>query len=119
MQPDLLMPPSTTESLRLIPRRSKNPGKRRQRQIYTLPFAVPDTGKLELASIGSSVVIRMEPGACELTFEHGRDAAGQMWGKVYLRRTDSAVTAAILRADQGLRARDLLVMTAEPAMPGM
>jgi hypothetical protein len=42
-----------------------------------------------------------------------------MWGKVYLRRTDSAVTAAILRADQGLRARDLLVMTAEPAMPGM
>jgi len=88
------------------------------KRIIRVPFTVSDPGKIEVASIGGSAMLRASPGAYEITFEHGSDPTMGMWCKLYFRRTEDIVTPAILRADDELSPGEQLVMTAEPARYG-
>jgi len=85
-------------------------------RIIRVPFTVPESGSVEVASIGGSATLRMEPGRYELTFEHGRDGGGGMWCKLHFRATADIVAAAILRADDQLQPSGELLMKAEPAL---
>lgn len=85
------------------------------KRIIRVPFTVSDPGEIEVASIGGSAMLRLSPGAYEITFEHGSDPTRGMWCKLYFRRTADVVMPAILRADDELSPGEQLVMTAEPA----
>jgi len=85
-------------------------------RIIRVPFTVPESGRVEVASISSSASLQIAPGGYELTFEHGRDEGG-MWCKLHFKPTDDGLAAAILRADDQLHAGDELLMEAEPAVP--
>ena len=84
-------------------------------RIIRVPFAVPEHGKLEVGSIGSSAILEVPCGQYEMTFEHGIDAAGQMWANLYFRACQDETPPRILRADKDLRPPEPLLMTAEPA----
>jgi len=84
-------------------------------RIILVPFAVPEHGAIEIASIGSSAALELPPGDYALTFEHGCDAAGIMWSNFYFCPELGLVKPQILRADAELSPPEVLVMTAEPA----
>lgn len=84
-------------------------------RVIAVPFSVPKGGAVELASIGSGVLLELPPGEYELTFEHGLDDGGQMWARFYFRAVGAPVPPRIIRADAELSVPDEFVMTAQPA----
>lgn len=84
-------------------------------RIIVVPFSVPEAGAIGLASIGDGVDFSLPPGEYQVTFEHGRDARGDMWGNLYFRPVDAPAAPRILRVDADLHPPTELVMTAEPA----
>jgi hypothetical protein len=84
-------------------------------RVIAVPFTVPESGTIEIASIGDSVIVQMPPGEHELIYEHGRDAGRSMWAYLYFRPVEAPVDAKIVRADAELSPPPRLVMTASPA----
>jgi hypothetical protein len=75
----------------------------------------PETG-IEVGSPASeSVVFALPVGDYELTFEHGVDDEGGMWGRLHFRSVEGTSTPAVLRADEELSPPDTLLMEASPA----
>ena len=84
-------------------------------RVIRVPFTVLEDGVVEVASIGSSTTLQLEPGEYELTFEHGRAPDGTMWAKLHFHRVNEPGKAEVLRADADLEPSETLVMTAKPA----
>jgi hypothetical protein len=84
-------------------------------RIIQVPFVVTDIGDIEIASIGSSASLRLNPGLYELTFEHGRNDDDGMWAHLHFRPVEKTVEPTILRADDELNPPEPLVMIASPA----
>ncbi len=84
-------------------------------RIIAVPFTVPEHEAVEVASIGSGASFDLVPGEYEITFEHGRDPAGNMWANFYFRRVSVPVSPRVLRADAELTPPSELVMIADSA----
>lgn len=84
-------------------------------RVIRVPFEVAECGDIEVASIGTSAHVVLEPGFYALTFEHGLHEETGMWARLYLEKTTDNIEAAILRADGALRPSQPLLMTAQPA----
>lgn len=84
-------------------------------RIIAVPFTVPVSGEIEVASIASGASLSLVAGDYELTFEHGLGAELGMWANLYFERALRTVSPRIVRADAALKAPDAFLMTAEPA----
>ena len=84
-------------------------------RIIAVPFTVPVSGEIEIASIASGAALSLAAGEYELTFEHGQGAEPGMWANLYLERALRTVSPRIVRADAALVPPATFVMTAEPA----
>lgn len=84
-------------------------------RVISVPFEVPASGGIEIASIGDSEAISLEPGNYELIFEHFLNADGDMGARFSFRPTREVIQARIIRADKELSPPSELVMTALPA----
>lgn len=84
-------------------------------RAISVPFTVPEDGRVEVASITSSSVIQLPAGEYELTFEHGRDDRAKMWANFHFNKVPTPILAKVLRADAELSPPEELIMIAEPA----
>jgi hypothetical protein len=90
-------------------------GTSRAERIITVPFTVPASGEIEVASISSGAPLLLPAGEYELTLEHGSSKESGMWANLYFERSLQPVAARILRADAALEPPHTFVMTAGPA----
>lgn len=84
-------------------------------RIISVPFVVPDSGAIEIASIGDSEEIKLESGKYELIFEHYITTNGSMEARFIFRPLTDLPEARIIKADGELSPPIELVMTAFPA----
>ena len=84
-------------------------------RIIAVPFTVPISGEVEVASIASGASLSLSAGDYELTFEHGLGEELGMWANLYFERAARTVSPRIVRADAALETPDTFLMTAEPA----
>lgn len=84
-------------------------------RIIDVPFAVPESGNIEVASITAGVTLALPPGGCSLRFEHGIGNDQRMWAKLSFRPATTVVAPRIVRADAELMPPAVLVMEAVPA----
>src|SRR5260221_8418451 len=66
-----------------------------------VPFTVPESSLIEIASISESKILEIDFGSYALTFETGFDDTGLMWCAFTFQKSDRPV-ARILRADPEL-----------------
>jgi hypothetical protein len=79
-----------------------------------VPFSVPSSGELEIASIADGFRLEMPPGEYALIFEAGYDE--NLVQECFLSFVPAIkCTAKVLRADADLAVPSSLLMTAEPA----
>ncbi len=83
-------------------------------RIIAVPFTVPLSGAIEVASISSGVSLELPPGDYVLTYEHGTANESGMWANLYFERVPGEVPPRIVRADPALDPPAPLVMTARP-----
>jgi Competence protein J (ComJ) len=84
-------------------------------RVIRVPFVVPSTGGVEVASIADSCELGVTPGLYGLTFECGIRSEDGMWCRLHFEPTSSPVEAEILRADAELSPGPHLLMEAKPA----
>ncbi len=84
-------------------------------RVIAVPFALQDSGFIEIASIGDSQAIELAMGNYRLIFQHGVDLEGRMWCDFVFIPADSDVLPEILRADPELQPPLSFVMKADPA----
>lgn len=95
--------------------RTLDVGASHAQRIITVPFAVPASGEIEVASITSAASLNLPAGEYELTFEHGLGQGLGMWANLYFESALRTVSPRIVRADAALEPPDAFVMMAEPA----
>ena len=89
--------------------------KSQAQRVIVVPFTVPEHGNVEVGSISGGTRLHLQPGECELTFEHGRNLDGRLWARLYFIRSETPVAPRILRADSDLSPPEVLLMRASPA----
>lgn len=80
-----------------------------------LPFAVPEDGLIEVASVADSKQLELPPGSYPLVFETGFDENGSMWCSFSFLTTPSD-EARVIKADAEPNHPSPLLMVAEPAL---
>jgi hypothetical protein len=79
-----------------------------------VPFDVPSSGELEIASITDGARWKVEPGEYAIVFETGHDSDNSPVCRfTFIRGGDQEPK--VLKADGELRVPEVLLMTAEPA----
>ncbi len=84
-------------------------------RIIAVPFTVPFSGEIEIASIGSGVSLMLPAGEYLLTCEQGAADDSAMWANLYFERVPRAAPPRIVRADAALDPTAAFVMGAVPA----
>ena len=87
----------------------------RASRIISVPFAVGETGAVDVASIGDGETVSIPTGEYRLTFEHGLHADRGMWARLWFERVNAAVKPNVARADSDLAPVEPLLMDASPA----
>lgn len=95
--------------------RTLDVGTSRAERIITVPFTVPVSGEIEVASIMYGASLLLPASEYELTFEHGTSTEAGMWANLYFERALQVVSPRIVRADAALVPPRTFVMTAGPA----
>jgi hypothetical protein len=80
-----------------------------------VPFSVPGSGELQIASLLASKTVSIPSGEYELTFLHGLDSQGAMWADFEFVGVSSQAKPRILKHDRELNPPVGLLMSAEPA----
>ena len=70
-------------------------------RVIRVPFTIEKPGDLEVATIGGTWPLKIEPGEYALTFEHGLSSSN-LWCHFIFHRVRHAIAAAILVADAEL-----------------
>jgi len=79
-----------------------------------VPFAVPESNLVEIASIIESKIVEVASGSYELLFETGLEEIGRMWCQFSFVRNENP-TPRILKADEQLKVPEDLLLAAELA----
>ena len=77
-----------------------------------VPFTVPESNLVEIASIIESKIVEIASGSYELLFETGLEEIGRMWCQFSFVRNKNP-TARILKADEQLKVPEHLLLGAE------